>query len=226
MRRTSGGGLGWWIGALVAFVLVVRGVGGDRKPHRAALPPVESPAYYVSEVEEGIGAAVAILVDTSGSMAEAAPGDGRPKYEVARQALEEVVSATDAFAKRRPDVPVKLAIYGFASSPWVVFPMQAYDGAAVRRALSRLPGPGGGTAIGNATPVRLMEVVRLIEAETGKRAQIIDKQMPPATSSARAGARSPSTSSHSTRARPTSASCRRRAATCWPRGTRRACSSP
>jgi UDP-glucuronate 4-epimerase len=33
--------------------------------------------------------------------------------------------------------------------------------------------------IGNATPVRLMEVVRLIEAETGKRAQIVDKQLPP-----------------------------------------------
>jgi UDP-glucuronate 4-epimerase len=33
--------------------------------------------------------------------------------------------------------------------------------------------------IGNATPVRLMEVVRLIEAETGKQAQIIDRKLPP-----------------------------------------------
>jgi len=150
MRRGTGGGLAWWVVALVAFVLVVRGIAPDRKPRGAALTPVESPAYYVSEVEEGIGAAVAILVDTSGSMGEAAPGDRRSKREVARRALEEVVTATDAFVKRRPDVPIKLAIYGFASSPWVVYPMQAYDGAAVRRALSQLPGPGGGTAIGSA----------------------------------------------------------------------------
>ncbi len=130
MRRGSGGGLGWWVVALVAFVLVVRGIAPDRKPRRAALRPVESPAYYVSEVGEGIGAAVAILVDTSASMRDAAPGDGRPKHQVARQALEEVISTTDAFVKQRPDVPIKLAIYGFASSPWVVYPMQPYDGVA------------------------------------------------------------------------------------------------
>ncbi|HEX7623344.1 MAG TPA: vWA domain-containing protein [Anaeromyxobacteraceae bacterium] len=150
MRRRSGGRLVWWVLAVTAFVLVVRGIAPVRQARRAAVRPVESPAYYVSEVEEGIGAAVAILVDTSGSMRSAAPGDGRPKHEVARQALEEVVSATDAFVERRPDVPIKLAIYGFASSPWVVYPMQAYAGAAVKQALARLPGPGGGTAIGNA----------------------------------------------------------------------------
>jgi hypothetical protein len=150
MRRRSGGGPIWWVLAVAAFVLLVRGIGPARQARRVAFRPVESPAYYVSEVEEGIGAAVAILVDTSGSMRDAAPGDGRPKHEVARQALEEVISASDAFVERRPDVPIKLAIYGFASSPWVVHPMQAYDGAAVKRALARLPAPGGGTAIGDA----------------------------------------------------------------------------
>jgi Mg-chelatase subunit ChlD len=151
MGRRSGSGVTWSVVALVAFVLLVRGLAPDLRPRRAVLPPVESPAYYVAEVAEGIGAAVAILVDTSGSMAQDAPGGGgRSKRDVARQALAQVVSATDAFVERRPDVPIKLAIYGFASAPWVVHPMQAYDGAAVRQALARLPGPGGGTAIGSA----------------------------------------------------------------------------
>ncbi len=150
MRGRLGGGLVWWVLAVAVFVLVVRGIAPVYHARRDASGPVESTAYYVSEVEEGIGAAVAILVDTSGSMSEAAPGDGRPKYEVARRALEDVVSATDAFVKRRPDVPIKLAIYGFASSPWVVYPMRAYDSAAAKQALPRLPAPGGGTGIGNA----------------------------------------------------------------------------
>lgn len=153
MPRRSGGGLVWvwWVLAIAVFVPLVRGLTSARHARSAAPDPVESSAYYVSEVEEGIGAAVAILVDTSGSMSEAAPGGGgRPKFEVARQALEKVVSATDTFVKRRPDVPIKLAIYGFASAPWVVYPLQPYDGAAVKQALARLPAPGGGTAIGNA----------------------------------------------------------------------------
>ncbi len=150
MRRGSGGLL-WWVIAVAASVLAMRGLAPGRRQHRVPPPPPEeSPAYYVSEVEEGLGAAIAILVDTSGSMSESVPGDGRPKYAIARQALEEVLGGTDAFVKRRPDFPIKLAIYGFASSPWVVYPMQPYDGPSVVRALAKIPGPGGGTAIGSA----------------------------------------------------------------------------
>ena len=149
MRRRSGG-LIWSVVALAAFVIAVRAWAPERRARRPAPPPAASPAFYVSEVEEGLGAAVVILVDTSGSMYEPAPGDGRPKYVVAREALENVLRSTDAFVERRPDFPIKLAIYGFASAPWVVHPMQRYDGAAVARALARIPGPGGGTAIGSA----------------------------------------------------------------------------
>src|SRR5947209_320558 len=38
----------------------------------------DAAAPYQADVEEGLGAAVAILVDTSGSMAQDAPGDTRP----------------------------------------------------------------------------------------------------------------------------------------------------
>jgi Mg-chelatase subunit ChlD len=101
-------------------------------------------------VEEGVGAAVAILIDTSGSMRERAPGDGRPKYVVANEALEAMLDATDAFIARRPDFPVKIGLYAFSSSVRTIRPIQAYDRRQVRDALFALPRPGGGTAIGDA----------------------------------------------------------------------------
>jgi Mg-chelatase subunit ChlD len=116
----------------------------------AAHKPEESDAPYQAEVEEGLGAAVAILVDTSGSMKEKAPGDSRPKYVVAQQALEAMLDATDAFVARRPDFPIKIGVYSFSSSVHVLRPIQLYDRAAIRATLASLPRPGGGTAIGDA----------------------------------------------------------------------------
>ena len=105
---------------------------------------------YQAEVEEGLGAAVAILIDTSGSMRERAAGDGRPKFEVAREALEAMLDATDAFVARRPDFPIKIGIYSFSSSVRVIRPISSYDREAIRRSLATVPRPGGGTAIGEA----------------------------------------------------------------------------
>lgn len=111
---------------------------------------VASAAPYQSDVEEGLGAAVAILVDTSGSMRDNAPGDNRPKYIVAQEALEAMLDATDAFIAKRPDFPIKIGIYSFSSSVRTLRPIQPYDRAAIRRVLEALPRPGGGTAIGEA----------------------------------------------------------------------------
>src|SRR5262245_21257247 len=107
-------------------------------------------APYQSDVDEGLGAAVAILVDTSGSMRDVAPGDTRPKYVVAREALEAMLDATDAFVVKRPNFPIKIGVYSFSSSVRTLRPIQAYDRQAVRAALAALPFPGGGTAIGDA----------------------------------------------------------------------------
>ncbi len=120
---------------------------GERASDRA---DDASAAPYQSEVEEGLGAAVAILIDTSGSMRDDAPGDGRPKYVVAREALETMLDATDAFVARRPDFPIKIGIYSFSSNVRVLRPIQPYDRAAIRSVLAGLPRPGGGTAIGEA----------------------------------------------------------------------------
>ena len=83
-------------------------------------------------MEEGLGAAVAILVDTSGSMRETAPGDTRPKYVVAQEALESMLDATDAFIARRPDFPIKIGVYSFSSNVRTLRPIEPYNRAAIR----------------------------------------------------------------------------------------------
>jgi hypothetical protein len=83
-------------------------------------------------------------------MRDDAPGDSRPKYVVAQEALEATLDATEAFIAKRPDFPIKIGIYSFASGVRVLLPIQPYDRAAVRGALARVPRPGGGTAIGEA----------------------------------------------------------------------------
>src|SRR5215213_5679302 len=69
----------------------------DRTAHEREGGDAESAASYEAEVEEGLGAAVAILIDTSGSMRDDAEGDSRPKFVVAQEALEATLDATDAF---------------------------------------------------------------------------------------------------------------------------------
>jgi Mg-chelatase subunit ChlD len=122
----------------------------ERSAKGSAAPAPDSSAPYQAEVDESLGAAVAILVDTSGSMKDRAPGDSRPKYAVAQDSIEAMLDATDAFVKRRPDFPIKIGLYSFSSSVRTLLPIQPYHRGALHRALSSLPGPGGGTAIGDA----------------------------------------------------------------------------
>jgi Mg-chelatase subunit ChlD len=134
---------------LIGSMLSRCGGGRDRDRERPRPEPAGD-APYQAEVDEGIGAAVAILVDTSGSMKEPAPGDSRPKYVVAREALGAMLDATDAFIARRPDFPIKIGVYTFSSSVRVQRPIQPYDKSALRQTIESLPRPGGGTAIGDA----------------------------------------------------------------------------
>jgi Mg-chelatase subunit ChlD len=132
-----------------ALALSLTACDGPRRS-RTSTVDEESPAPYQSEVQEGFGAAVAILIDTSKSMREEAPGDGRSKADVAREALEAMFDATESLIAQRPDFAVKVGIYTFSSHARTVLPMQTFDRAAIRDALARLPRPGGGTAIGEA----------------------------------------------------------------------------
>jgi Mg-chelatase subunit ChlD len=144
------------VAAAGALLLLTAGCGPDRRAQETAPPKSatsarqSSSAPYQAEIEEGLGAAVAILIDTSGSMRENAPGDNRPKYVVARESLETMLDATDAFSAKRPDFPIKIGIFSFSSNVRTLRAIQPYDRTAIRAALQELPRPGGGTAIGEA----------------------------------------------------------------------------
>jgi Mg-chelatase subunit ChlD len=115
---------------------------------------------YVASGDEGLGASIAILVDNSGSMARAARGDERPKFEVARQALEDMIASTDSFVAKQPDFPIKVGLYQFSSDVETLVPVQAYNRPALRRALESMPAPKGGTAIGRAMDVARADLYR------------------------------------------------------------------
>jgi Mg-chelatase subunit ChlD len=138
------------VAALVPLMLACEGRPSRRSSDARSAREPEPAANYQAEVEEGLGAAVAILIDTSGSMRDAAPGDSRPKCVVAQEALENMLDATDAFVAKRPDFPVKIGVYSFSSGVRTLRPIQPYDRAAIKAALANLPRPGGGTAIGEA----------------------------------------------------------------------------
>ena len=105
---------------------------------------------YVPEVDEGLGASVAILIDNSGSMEERAGGDQRRKYVVAREAIEAMLASTDSFVARQPDFPINVGLYRFSSRVRPMAPVARYNRATLLAALDSMPEPDGGTAIGDA----------------------------------------------------------------------------
>lgn len=107
---------------------------------------------FVPAVDEGLGAAVAILIDNSGSMRDApkASGETRPKYVIAREALDHMLAATDSFVAKQAGLPVKVGLFVFSSQVQTLLPIQPYDRDSVRLALSTMELPSGGTAIGEA----------------------------------------------------------------------------
>jgi Mg-chelatase subunit ChlD len=104
---------------------------------------------YTARVDEGLGASVAILIDNSGSMWQRAPGDGREKFRVAKEAVEQMLLATEEIIRERPDFPVNVGIYRFSDEVQEVLPMAPYDRQKVRAALATMPEPQGKTAIGD-----------------------------------------------------------------------------
>ena len=106
--------------ATVAWLLVASACGGspDAEPDDSAGSAADAGASsdkYVPEGDEGLGASIAIVIDNSGSMKEEAEGDSRPKYIVAREAIEAMLASTDSFVARQPDFPINVGIYRFSS---------------------------------------------------------------------------------------------------------------
>ena len=132
---------------LVPWMAACQPNGRSNRSADASPAPAASSAPYQAEVEEGLGVAVAILVDTSGSMRERAPGDSRPKYVVAQESIEAMLDATDAFIAKRPDFPIKIGVYSFSSGVRTLRPIQPYNRAEIRAVLA--PDLGGDPTLPN-----------------------------------------------------------------------------
>lgn len=137
---------------ILAIILVVRRDRSGRDDEDQAQGGTEQ-GKYVPSGDEGLGASVAIVVDQSGSMRDAARGDSRPKYHVAREAILEMLATTDSFIARQPDFPIKVGLFAFAGDVRTLVPVAPYDREALRSALQTMPPPDGGTAIGEAMDV-------------------------------------------------------------------------
>lgn len=149
----------------VALLIVVAACGGRSESARddAAQSSDSSAAVsdkYVASVDEGLGASVAILIDNSGSMKQEAEGDSRPKYVVAREAIEAMLASTDSFVTKQPGFPINVGLYRFASRVTPMAPVAKYDRAALVAALDAMPEPDGGTAIGSAMDAARADLYR------------------------------------------------------------------
>lgn len=140
---------------VVAVILAVIFLARRERPPRVdeTQAPAAEQGMYVPSGDEGLGAAVAIVLDQSGSMLNTARGDNRPKYVVAREAILQMLAATDSFIARQPGFPIKVGLFAFASSAGPLHPVAAYDSPALRRTILTMALPTGGTAIGEGMDV-------------------------------------------------------------------------
>jgi hypothetical protein len=148
-----------WVSIAISALLCVGVAGCGKEPVTAPRPSgvpstrvATGPRIELPEVEARAGTAVAILVDTSGSMAHSVRDRGKqqPKHQIAREALGRIVQYTGQWKKKNPERPLYVGIYHFSSSVAPVLPMAEFDEAKAKAAVARIPGPTGGTAIGRA----------------------------------------------------------------------------
>ncbi len=150
--------------ALVALVLAMTAVIScerDEDPTPDRNPrSVPVPEFYKPTVSETFGAAVVILLDTSGSMGEPVPGASRTKDSVARRAIESMLRATEEFTKAHPQRRVRVALMHFSGTVSVDLSISDYSPEAVKTALTRIPQPAGRTAIGDGLREARRELYR------------------------------------------------------------------
>ncbi len=110
-----------------------------------------------AEVARQEGTAVAILIDTTGSMKNPVPGfdkQPKPKIEAARKALLSLLERLSAFAKENPDKKLLVGIYEFSSRKGLpscrpIVKLGPPDLTAARGGIAGLV-PDGTTPIGDA----------------------------------------------------------------------------
>jgi Mg-chelatase subunit ChlD len=147
--------------ALLLSLPLCAGCGGTTSPPAGKKPPsvitADRTPYGITPIdlpqgEQKPGPGVVILVDTSGSMAQDVKEKGgqRAKHLIAQDALNRIVEHTAAWKKKNPERQLQMGIYHFSSNVAPVLAMEEFNEANARAAITRIPRPTGGTAIGAA----------------------------------------------------------------------------
>jgi hypothetical protein len=126
-------------------------------PPLSAVNPLRRALEPLVVVERKVGIGVAVLVDVSGSMNSAVPdaeGRHRPKIEVARRSVVDLLRQCNKFAQGNPDRNIQVGVYEFSTLDRappcrVVVPIGRLDFVAAQMAVDRMQ-PAGGTPIGDA----------------------------------------------------------------------------
>jgi hypothetical protein len=167
--------------ALVFFIVVLsRMFSSNNRPNFQPGPGPRPPTYarvVNNPIEEALaapagitktdGAAAAILVDVSGSMREKirdADGQAKPKIDIAKRCVINLVTQAEKFSKEHPERPILLGIYEFsgranASPCRNVVPLSKPDLAAAAPKINRMQ-PDAGTPIGDAIIAAKLELDR------------------------------------------------------------------
>jgi hypothetical protein len=147
---------------LVAFAAAIITVGlsggggpGPWAPEEGSEPPLKLTLPAAPPSKDGI--ALAILVDTSGSMNDGvrdAGGGMRPKLEIARRSVAGVLGQVEAFTAAHPEKAVQVGVYEFSQRQGQpncrpVVALGPLKREAAEAALGRLRSSGG-TPIGDA----------------------------------------------------------------------------
>jgi Mg-chelatase subunit ChlD len=167
-QRRSGGGLLVLliIGIVVLARIVDKNPPGSGPSTTASTPvstPVTNPVADLLRRAAGIqqrdGVAAAILIDTSGSMADNVrdtDGKQRPKIQIAQRAALDLVNQFDTYARDHKDQTVYVGIYEFSDrgkkycrEVVKLGPAGERDANVLRSAVSAMR-PDGGTPIGDA----------------------------------------------------------------------------
>jgi hypothetical protein len=114
-------------------------------------------AQSFATISQPDGIAVAVLIDTSGSMKEKvrdADGSKRRKLDIAERSVAQLVERAERASRERPEVPLVVGVYEFSVRSdsqrcRVVVPFGHPDRGEVERALASLR-PEGDTPIGDA----------------------------------------------------------------------------
>lgn len=138
--------------------------------------PLEALLQPRDVVDRKDGVAAAILVDTSGSMADKVAGVGTatsPKIEIARRAVLKLIRQTADFAKAHPEQNVQLGIYEFSARDHEpgcrqVVPLSSPD-ADRAQPLVQAMRPDGATPIGDA----IVAVKQKLDASGYRRLHIL-----------------------------------------------------